>query len=310
MRSLIVGLGRSGAGLHLPVLRRLFPGSPVVGYDPADSQVDGLVRASSLAHAATLLDPGATVVHLCAPATHLPVLAELGFRDFLVASPLAEELLPLRRQHGLRLAVVAPWLASELTRRLTQLTSDGWLGAPRLLTVAQSRSRFRRSAATAFDVDLPHAVGVALRLAGDATVADASCADLVLDDVRLPDLGCARLRLRHAGGVQSRLESMLTSPVRERRITIRFEHGTATGHYPVDADDDHAQLTVVAGRERRHTVFRDDSLGAFLCEVYRRFAIPGDAGAADLDLAERVARLLTEARKLATAHRETRRAVL
>jgi hypothetical protein len=83
MRSLIIGLGKSGAGLHLPVLLRL-PGTrvPVVGVDPAGvPDVPGLLAAPSIVDAARLLDPRDTVVHVCTPPTaRVRVLTELAAR--------------------------------------------------------------------------------------------------------------------------------------------------------------------------------------------------------------------------------------
>lgn len=316
MRSLIIGLGKSGAGLHLPVLLRARGDRvPVVGVDPSGvPDVPGLLAAPSIADAARLLDPRDTVVHVCTPptirASVLIELAEHGFRHVLVEKPLATgvrelaEVLALRDR--LRMLVVAPWLASELTRALVGLTHGGTLGELRTVSVAQHKPRFHRSAGTpghptAFDVELPHAIGVALRLAGTAEVTAASCTDLRLGDVRTRWLGRARLRLRHASGASSRFASDLTAPVRARRITMRFTHGTVTGHYPISADDDTAQLIVTTGNERRHTAFRDDALGAFLLDAYRRFARPGDPGREDLDLAANVVRLLTAAKELCGA---------
>jgi len=320
MRSLVIGLGRSGAGLHLPVLLRLratagaglLADGPVVGCDPAGQHsTEDVTWTGTVAGAATLLDPGSTVAHVCTPpTTRVAVLTELarhGFRDVIVEKPLAadeddlDEILRLRRRHGLRLAVVAPWLASELTRRLVNLVHDARLGRLRTVSVVQSKPRFRRSLATtghptAFDVELPHSLGVVLRLAGPAEVFAASCADLVLADRRVPRLGGAGVRLRHAGGVRTHLMSDLSAPVRERRITLRFEHGSATGNYAVGSDDDHAQLMVAAGGRHEHSVFADDSLGAYLLDAYRAFAVPGEVRPADFALAVEVVRLLAAAK--------------
>ena len=326
MRSLVIGLGRSGAHLHLPVLRRLrdtagrglLADAPVVGCDPAGPGDAELTWTASAGQAARLLDPGDTVAHVCTPpATRVPVLADLarhGFLNIVVEKPLAvdetdlAEILLLRQRFGLRLAVVAPWLASELTRRLLHLVRDARLGRLRSVSVVQSKPRFRRSLATAghptaFDVELPHSVGVALRLAGDAELAAATCADLVLDGRRAPRLGSATVHLRHTTGVATHLMSDLAAPVRERRITLRFTRGTAVGNYAVGADDDHAQLTVVTGGRLEHTVFPDDSLGAFLLGAYRDFAAPGEVRPADFGLAVDVVRLLAAAKAYAGAER-------
>ncbi|MGH3757028.1 oxidoreductase [Actinophytocola sp.] len=331
MRSLVIGLGRSGAHLHLPVLlrlRRTAPGlitdGPIIGCDPAGPGTAELTWTATVEQAARLLDPGHTVAHVCTPpATRVRILTELaacGFRNIVVEKPLAvdeddlAEILRLRQHHGLRLAVVAPWLASTLTRRLVRLVRGGRLGPLRSLSVVQSKPRFRRSLAaachpTAFDVELPHSVGVALYLAGGAEVTAASCTDLVLDGRRAPHMGGAEVRLRHATGVDTRLRSDLAAPVRERRVTLRFEQGTATGHYAIGADDDHAQLAVSTGGGFEHAVLPDDSLGTFLLDAYRGFAEPGDVRPADLELAAEVVRVLTAAKshagveRLATAGR-------
>jgi predicted dehydrogenase len=320
MRSLVIGLGRSGARVHVPVLLRLrataehgpLAGAPIVGCDPAGpAGTTELLWTATVGQAACLLDPGDTVVHVCTPpANRLPVLTELarhGFRDVIVEKPLAtgtadlDEILRLRQRLGLRLAVVAPWLASELTRRLTNLVRDGRLGRLRSISTVQSKPRFRRSLdttgdPTAFDIELPHSIGVALRLAGDAEVTSASCADLAVDGRLLARLGGAGLRLRHVRGVRTHLMSDLAAPVRERRITLRFDHGTATGHYAICAGDDHAQLTVTAGGRREHAVFADDSFGAFLLGAYRDFAGPGEVRPGDFHLAVDVVRLLARAK--------------
>jgi predicted dehydrogenase len=323
MRSLVIGLGRSGAGLHLPVLRRLrdtagrglLADARIVGCDPAGPGTDfgstEPVWTASVRQAARLLDPDETVAHVCTPPTaRVPVLTELarhGFRNVVVEKPLAadtgdlEEILRLRDSAGLRLAVVAPWLASELTRRLVNLVHDGRLGRLRSVSVVQSKPRFRRSLSTtghptAFDVELPHSLGVALRLAGPAEVISASCADLVLGDRRMARLGGAGMRLRHTGGVRTHLMSDLAAPVRERRITLRFERGTATGNYAVGSDDDHAQLMVAAAGLHEHSVFPDDSLGLCLLNAYRAFAGRTEDRPGDFELAVDVVRLIAAAK--------------
>ncbi|PYC80522.1 oxidoreductase [Streptomyces tateyamensis] len=296
LRTLIVGLGRAGAGLHLPVLLRLrrtavglFAPAPVLAVDPAarPAQLPAeLRRLPTLAAARAELDPARTVVHVCTPprarAALVAELAELGFERLILEKPLATDpadlaaLAALVHRHRLQVAVVAPWLASALTDRLTTLVRGGPLGELRRIAVRQHKPRFRRSLTTdghptAFDVELPHSLGVVLRLAGDAEVAAASCHDLRAAGRLRPGLGGARLLLAHHGGVRSELVSDLTSPVRERRITLRFAHGTATGHYPGSADDEYAQLRVDSQRLQLREVFPDDSLGSYLQRTYARF---------------------------------------
>jgi predicted dehydrogenase len=330
LRTLVVGLGRAGAGLHLPVLAkarerqpRCFAAEPVVGFDPdpaarARCAGSGVRPADSPARARAELDPARTVVHVCTPpVARLGAVAELvglGFRMLVLEKPLAADpgdlvrLLGLLRTPGVRAAVVAPWLASTLTERLARLVREpGGLGALRTVSVLQNKPRFHRSLATAghptaFDVEVPHALGVLLHLAGDAEVVAASCTDLDVGGRRVPRLGGAALRLAHHGGVSGAVRSDLTSPVRERRITLRFEHGAAIGHYPADSSDDHAQLRVVSRESATAlpAVFRDDALTAFVLRAYADFAA-GGPGFAGVERQARVVELLCDAKALALA---------
>ncbi|MBF9069798.1 Gfo/Idh/MocA family oxidoreductase [Streptacidiphilus fuscans] len=311
LRTLVVGLGRAGAGLHLPVLAKaraqqphLFAPGPVVGVDPhaapttggdAESDADGALRIAESLHAARrLLSPDKTVVHVCTPPLGRPeVIRDLlgvGFRKLLLEKPVAagtDELTEVVRQMGrpgVQVAVVEPWSASTLTERLARLVSSEAdprgtrLGSLRQISVVQNKPRFQRSLTTyghptAFDVETPHALGVVLHLAGDAEVTYASCTDMVLQGRVLPRMGSCSVQLHHRGGVRSEIRSDLTSPVRERRITLQFDHGTVIGHYPADSADDHAQLRLVTpgSASPPKQVFRDDAFTAFLLRAYADF---------------------------------------
>ncbi|MEV0678915.1 Gfo/Idh/MocA family oxidoreductase [Actinosynnema sp. NPDC050436] len=317
-----MGLGRAGAELHLPVLararagaRRLFAEHPVVACDPRRVLGDrpGLVTVTSIAEAAALTDPAETVAHVCTPPTVrtevIGELAERGFRHLIVEKPLAADtddlarITRLRRKHGLRVAVVEPWLTSALTLRLTGLVRDGALGEPKTMTIVQNKPRFRRSLArpshpTAFDVELPHGVGLALRLAGNARVTHAAGFDLVVGEVVVPRMGGARVGLRHNSGVRTEISSDLTSPVRERRITVEFERGTAVGHFAVSADDDHSQLSVTVNGHREHEVLHDDSLTEWMIRAYQLFQGVGDQHSRGFAFATDVVQLLSVAKNI------------
>ncbi|MFJ3538377.1 Gfo/Idh/MocA family oxidoreductase [Streptomyces sp. NPDC090109] len=337
---LIVGLGRSGAGLHLRALRTALDRSPdawrgpVVAVDPRPGErapvPDGVTVTPSLEEARALLPPGRAVVHVCTPpAARLAVLTELceaGYRDLIVEKPLvagAGELAAvaeLRARHGLRLAVVAHWPASALAGRLRDLIDPagstgpggstdpgrparpGGLGRLLRVDVTQHKPRFTRSLRTddghptAFDVELPHSLGLVLSLAGPAETTRARLTDLRIGETVRPGLGSALLELRHANGVRSRLFSDLTAPVRERRALFAFERGTAVAHFAPSDADDHVQLVVDGERE----VFRDDALTAFLRRAYARFAdVPAEdpSWAEDFALHADVVRLLDEAKR-------------
>ncbi|MBM7809248.1 Gfo/Idh/MocA family protein [Saccharothrix algeriensis] len=317
-----MGFGRGGADLHLPVLararaaaRQLFGDQPVVVCDPSRvlGARPGLVTAAGVAEAAALLDPEDAVAHVCTPPTVraevIGELAEHGFRNLVVEKPLATDtddlarVIRLRRKHGLRIAVVEPWLTSSLTARLTELVRGGALGEARSIAIVQNKPRFRRSLArsshpTAFDVELPHGVGLALRLAGNARVTHAAGFDLVVGDVVVPRMGGARIGLRHNSGVRAEISSDLMSPVRERRVTITFDHGSAVGHYAVSADDDHSQLTVTRNGRREHHVLRDDSLTEWVVRAYQQFRGTGDQHARSFAFATDVVQLLSVAKNI------------
>lgn len=321
LRTLIVGLGHAGVDLHWTVLRRLresdpelFGPGPALGYDPrpdaAPPPGEGLTRVRSLAEAAHRLDPARTVVHLCTPpVARLELvrgLADLGFRRILVEKPLAvdlpaaEAIAALRRDAGLDLTVVAHWLDSALTARVQEVVRSGRLGELRSIAFVQRKPRLSRTMLheghpTAFDAELPHSVGVALRLAGDARLVDAAWTDMEVGNVRIPRMGTARLIVRHAGGRRTEIFSDLTSPIRERRVTFELTGGRLIGHYPNSQDDDHAHLRVVTGRQETRSIFKDDSLTTFLRRVYRQY-LDGADGTSEFGLNMRVATLLSEAK--------------
>lgn len=306
LRTLIVGLGRAGLGLHWAVLRKLraagehpdlFAPAPVLALDPTvvpTATGDGLLPVPSLERAVALLDPAETVVHLCTPpVTRLGLLRELseaGFRRIVVEKPLATGVAEAHAIHdlavgeGLELDVVAPWLASSLTRRLAALVAEGKLGALRTIGIRQYKPRMRRTLAdlghpTAFDIEPPHSVGVCLRLAGDAEVISAGLSDMRIGETVVPGMGRAELRLRHAE-VTSHIVSDLTAPLRERRIELGFEGGRVVAHYPNAEDDCYAQLRLQRpGLPEQLEIFPDDALSAQMTGSYRAFLTGGAPGA-------------------------------
>jgi predicted dehydrogenase len=326
LHTLIVGMGRAGQGLHLPSLgkvRAAAPGllarGPIVAFDPLrpPADVPGLMRAESLEEAARHCPPARTVAHLCTPprarAALLDRLAGLGYRKIIVEKPLAvdlpglAEVARIRRYWDLDVTVATHWLDSGLTRRLRAAVTAGEFGALRRIRVVQNKPRFTRSIAardhpTAFDVELPHALAVVLSLAGGARIVDASWDDMVLGRTRIPRLGRARLRLEHAGGVRTDIDSDLTSPVRERSITLHFDRAVLVGHYPCSDADHTAQLrTVRPGGDANRAVFTDDAFPAFLHGAYVRYTRSVSSMHRTLPVQVDAVRLLAEAKRLCAA---------
>lgn len=323
LHTLIIGMGRSGIGLHWPVLHRLksdplhrslFSPEPPLGWDvrgDAAAVPPGVKVIRVLEHAPDLIDPACTVVHVCTPPQQrvdtVRRLAELGFRRLLIEKPLAgdaaaaQTIAELRTTLGLEIIVVAPWLDSELTRRARDLIESGRLGELRTMSFAQRKPRFQRTLRstenlTVFDVEPPHSVGVALSLAGDAEVAAASWSDMRVDQSVVPTMGAGRLTLRHAA-TRTRIFSNLTALVRERRLTLQFTGGRFVGHYPASENDPFActVISTPAGVAENH--FVDDSLTEFILRVYRRFA-EKDETDRDFALNLRVVRLLDDAKAI------------
>lgn len=323
LRTLVVGLGRSGGDLHLPVLRRLrdrgrteglLAEGPILVFDPygPDAGQPDTIAVRSLAQAERLTDPHRTVVHLCTPPTVradlLDQLGAHGFKRILVEKPLAVddqtlvEIHEIGNRWDLELVVVAPWLASALTERLEDALLSRSMGALRSMSIIQRKPRFTRSRdgcghPTAFDVEMPHAMGVALTLAGEGEVSDAALADMNMEDVVLPGMGRAWLSIEHDDGVQTEILSDLTAPTRERRITLEFDQGRLTGHYASSADDHTAQLTAVTAGRRRREILADDALTAFIVGAYERFIDP-TARPPVRDVDAEVVRTLSEAKRL------------
>jgi predicted dehydrogenase len=325
LRSFIVGLGRAGMELHWPVLRRLrerspwlFADDPPLALDAHDKRAAaeeaGLLPVSSLTEASRLTDPAHTIVHVCTPPiARLDLLRELsaaGFRQIVMEKPLAAdaetlaEIERVRRKGNLRMVVVAHWLDSALTRRLLELTNTGELGPLKSISFAQLKPRLQRTLRstghpTAFDVELPHSVGVALRIAGDANVAAAELTDMKVGRLVVPGMGSARLVLDHGAGPRTTIFSDLASPVRERRIELEFADGRAIGHFPGGEDDHFAHLTVARGAGMSTgvsaDVFPDDALSTFFSRVYEEFT-DGISFDEEFQLATRVVELLDEAK--------------
>ncbi|GHE41446.1 Gfo/Idh/MocA family protein [Streptomyces capitiformicae] len=344
LQPLVVGLGRSGSGLHLNTLGRLarrtaatgdpLVALPAVGCDPRAGGLRTLGMPGEVTAVTTLeqalqhVDPATAVVHVCTPPRlRHDLLAELaghGFRRMIVEKPLAasadelDALIRLRQEAGLDLVAVAHWITSRLADRLRRLVGGGRLGSLRRITVDQHKPRFLRSLATdghpsALDVEIPHSLALALDLAGPAELRAARCWDLRCEDRSLSLLGGAHVELEHRSGVVTLLRSDLGAPVRQRSVVCEFEGGTATAHFPLSEDDDHAQLVIApfdSGTAAPsagvldadgvpgigHHVFRDDALIDFLDGAYRGFA-SGAGGVGNFPLACATARLLCAARE-------------
>lgn len=201
--AVIVGLGRAGLGLHIPILEKIrrdggaaSPFGSVVGlvdrveagtrralhrleydygYDPRPIRC-----ATSLADL-TGVDPENTVVHICTPADdHAPALraaAEAGFRRVIVEKPCAantaevDEMRRIADRTGARVAVINPYLYSRsIASCKDKIQEVGRL--PHYLEFEMSKPRItptlagRSKPESVMDVEMPHQIATALYLTG------------------------------------------------------------------------------------------------------------------------------------------------
>ena len=201
--AVVVGLGRAGLGLHIPVLEKIrrdsaaaSPFGGVVGlvdagelgvrralhrleydygYDP------GPIRCATSLAELTGVDRDNTIVHICTPAdNHAPALraaTEAGFRRIIVEKPCAantadvDEMRRIADRTGASVAVINPYLYSRSIAscrdKIRQVGQQ-----PHYLEFEMSKPRItptlagRSKPESVMDVELPHQIAAALYLTG------------------------------------------------------------------------------------------------------------------------------------------------
>jgi predicted dehydrogenase len=324
LETLIVGFGNSGRRLHMPSVLEaraadragIFGALPPFAIDPAPvpepSVAAGHLR-STLEETGDL-DPALTVVHVCTPPTEripiLEILAGFGFRKFIVEKPLALSVDELEWLDGvvgtydLEVGVAMPWLSSCVTRRLERALANPANGRLRRFESVQDKPRFARSLRkadhpSAFDVELPHALGILTHLLGAVpAVTAARCTDLAHDLGVVPHMGSAWIKTAPINGVSAEIQSNLASPIRQRFVRLRFERSIVTGFYSISGDDPYAQLTVESLRDREviREVFVDNPFPRMIAEWYEYFAGVRARPTSGLALNAAVVRVLAEAK--------------
>jgi predicted dehydrogenase len=199
--AVVVGLGRAGLGLHIPVLEKIrhdsaaaSPFGAVVGL--VDTVEAGTRRAlhrleydygydprrvscaTSLADL-TGVDPDNTIVHICTPAddhaSALRAATEVGFRRIIVEKPCAantadvDEMRRIADRTGAGIAVINPYLYSRSVAackdKIRQVGQQ-----PHYLEFEMSKPRTtptllgRSKPESIMDVELPHQIATALHL--------------------------------------------------------------------------------------------------------------------------------------------------
>lgn len=319
--SVIVGYGRAGSGLHHRALRdAVRPQRPVLAVDPRPADVPGGRWVATVEDAVAVLkaegqEVSTAVFHVAVPPdVHLDCMERLvsaGARRFILEKPLAPSAAEARHiadvadVTGSSVLPMSVWLASRVTEVAEELVASGAIGEPVSFHMEQSKPRFRRSVDTrghgsAFEVELPHQLLLALHLAGPVAELTGSRGwDMPLPVGRLPRMGGAEVRMRHTSGAVTTLLTDLASPVRRRRLHISGTEGTLVADYPVSGDDDFGQVRI-AGRST-HTVVADAPLTRFIEQAYAHFDGAGPAPQGDLALHLESMELLEAARAAAAA---------
>lgn len=199
--AVVVGLGRAGLGLHIPVLEKIrrdgaaaSPFGAVVGLvDPVETGTKRALHrleydygydprriscATSLADL-TGVDLDNTIVHICTPAddhaSTLRAATEVGFRRIIVEKPCAsntadvDEMQRIADRTGASIAVINPYLYSRSVAsckdKIQQLGRQ-----PHYLDFEMSKPRTtptllgRSRPESVMDVELPHQIATALYL--------------------------------------------------------------------------------------------------------------------------------------------------
>lgn len=314
LQAVIVGYGHAGRDLHHRALQQNFgQRCNVIAVDPQAVDVpDGSVHVPSLDAAIRILEGNGNaapdaVFHIATPPeSHLACLEELirlGARKIIIEKPLA-----LRRAEAARIsdlgnrAAIIPvsvWPWSRVTAKLNEVIESEQIGKIEALYMEQSKPRFARSLASAahpsaFEVELPHQLLLALRLAGpEAGIISAFAWPMRLPHHVIPAMGGALLTLRHSeGAVVSTLLTDLTSPVRRRHLRIRGTRGEITADYPLGAGDLYGQLQTTGGTR---VIIRDEPITQFMKAAYSRL-LTGTPAPGDLSLHVRTVDLLETAR--------------
>jgi predicted dehydrogenase len=323
--TLIVGFGRAGRDLHLKCLKKLhlvgpdIPKVHVVETNPApDFEYQREVQLYQSLDAAAARLSRETIVHVCTPPTsHAKVVEEaarLGFRRFIIEKPLADSyvdacrLAALNDEKGLDILVVGNWTASRLVETLktgigareSSLTPIG------TISMSQSKSRVSRTIVneghrSAFDVEMPHLVALALHLAGlDAALIDAGTDELKVGPQTYPSMGAAFMELGHVGSWRTRLFTNLASPVRARYLEYQTEQGSIRGYFPADGSDEYSYLLKFDSRGLLldRALIEDDPLSSFLAQSYHYFGTGKDRPISNLAFNLKVIELLDDARAL------------
>jgi predicted dehydrogenase len=305
--------------LHRAALLELFGSShPVYVLDSAITSPPSNVRL--VASLGELVDLGLrdAIYHVTTPPyAHLNCvrdLVQIGAHRIILEKPItstSEECQELcRLAQTATILPVSVWPNSKVTEQVLAIIESGEIGTVTSIHFEQSKPRFSRCRPadahnTAFEVELPHQVLLALHLAGvQAHVLSSSAWSLPMPapQAAVASMGGVLLRLQHAGGVISTLLSDLSSPTRRRHLRVTGTGGEIFADYPISAEDPFGQLRV-SGQFCRN-VISDAPLSQFIWAAYRYFTGMGPKPPAGLALHSACVDLIETAAELARTDTE------
>jgi len=327
--TVIAGFGRAGKALHLPCIRharqlafgqdaseQVFVFDPLL--DPSSEDREALRHCTWVEELAAIPRPARehAVVHVCTPphvrSELVAAAAKLGLRRFVLEKPMAnspkelESLSDLRRRYELDILVVSNWVASNLTAAIKQRLRDRPGIEITRVTMHQHKSRIMRSREnssheTAFDVEVPHMLGLAFVFCGpEMHVRESVSWDLAVDGTRIQDMGGTSITLESARGQVIVLHTDHMSPLRQRSIVIELSNGARyEGYFPCTSADLYSQLLTYdpAGALLEREFIKDDTLTRFFIEAYQWFAGSGPRPHSDFDFNVGVCSMLLEAKR-------------
>ncbi|MDA1478069.1 Gfo/Idh/MocA family protein [Bacillus changyiensis] len=325
-QSLIIGFGKAGRELHLHCLRKAYSDhshtnlfdqkigvvDPYV--KPSDFEKEDIQFFSNIEEVAGF-DPKNTVVHICTPpevhSETLKQVAELGFTKCMMEKPLAtskEELASIHEvieKFSIDLLVVANWLSSTLTSRLVEIIKTKTYGQLLHIVAEQNKARLSRtmsnhSHGSAFDVEIPHLMALALYLGGtDVAVVSAKVDDMHIGNLTVPHMGQANISLLHHNGMTSELLSNLKNPIRERCIRLYFKEHRVLGYYPSSKDDSYSWIKIysASGKLMEERVMYDDPLSSVFTEYYQYFDGSKEKPVSDVQFNSHIVKAICQAKE-------------
>lgn len=294
---LILGYGHCGRNLHHVCLRKLQHSSAIPTLDDRVNVVDPMVSIRS-SEAIVVHDKlmrsdeftvSSAVVHICTPPSmhleHVRDALQAGYRYIILEKPMvmskaeAHELLDLQQTYDAHILVVAVWAYSSVVEHIEKAVNASGcriLGVDVLHNKPRFTRSLQREGEHVFDIELPHQLSLAMLLLGESlSLVEAGTRSLHVGEEVRPSMKSGYIVLESNNLQPVCLISDLTSPIRERRLSVKLSDGAVYhGYLPVSSDDSYSQFEVhdACGRPSDLRPLEDDPLTNCLKAYYRYFS--------------------------------------